>query len=174
MRNIRQFEQGSPGFHSSLLQPQAGQRTRVFLLPGQLHASKDPAQIVTILGSCVAVCLWDRNLKIGGMNHFLLPELREGTNGTSRFGDIATRTLLEMLMGLGSRKRDIAAKVFGGASLFRNQDSTKESLGDKNVAAAMRMMKNANIEVIAKDIGGDKGRKLIFNTDDGEAWARYV
>src|SRR5579862_7121055 len=78
--------------------PVLGVRRRVYLLPGQLHASAEPCQISTILGSCVAVCLFDRTRLTGGMNHFLLPNSRQGEQESLRFGDSSTVALLEMLL----------------------------------------------------------------------------
>jgi len=154
--------------------PKAVGHARVYLLPGELRASKEPAQITTILGSCVAVCLWDAKSGSGGMNHFLLPAWREGEGSSTRFGDIATRTLLQKILELGCQRRNLIAKLFGGAALFRSQDRYVASLGSKNVEAARTMMKNAGIPVIAQDTGGTHGRKVVFNTDDGSAWSRQV
>jgi chemotaxis protein CheD len=81
--------------------PAAGERQRAYLLPGQLHVSADPCQIRTILGSCVAICLWDSHLGVGGMNHFLLPASSEGHPATTRFANVATQSLFEMLQALG-------------------------------------------------------------------------
>src|SRR5438270_854984 len=154
--------------------PTVAGRTRAYLLPGELKVSKEPAQITTILGSCVAVCLWDAHIQIGGMNHFLLPAWREGEGPSTRFGDVATRNLLQKLLELGCQRRHLIAKLFGGAALFRSQDRYVASLGSKNVEAARTMMKNAGIPVIAQDTGGTHGRKVVFNTDDGSAWSRQV
>jgi len=154
--------------------PRAGDRQRVYLLPGALHASAEATQVTTILGSCVAVCLWDTKLQIGGMNHFLLPAGREGQGLSMRFGDAATHELLRRLLRLGSHRRDLIAKIFGGAALFRTEDRYATSLGAKNVDCAISMMANAGITLAAQDTGGDSGRKIVFNTDDGSAWSRQV
>lgn len=154
--------------------PEVAGRSRIYLLPGELKASAEPAQITTILGSCVAVCLWDTHRHIGGMNHFLLPACREGEGCSTRFGDIATQELLQMLLELGCQKRHLTAKLFGGSALFRPQSDYLASLGAKNVEAARTMMRNARIPVVAQDTGGAHGRKLIFHTDDGAAWSRQV
>src|SRR5882724_7584613 len=95
--------------------PVVGERQRAYLLPGQLHVSADPCQIRTILGSCVAICLWDSHQHIGGMNHFLLPASSEGHPATTRFADVATKTLLDKLRVLGCRVPYIQAKIFGGS-----------------------------------------------------------
>jgi chemotaxis protein CheD len=154
--------------------PVLGERQRAYLLPGQLHASAEPCQIRTILGSCVSICLWDQRQRAGGMNHFLLPISREGRPVSLRFADVATKTLLEKLLGLGCRHRDLQAKIFGGSSLFQNQNRNASSLGARNVAAALDLMKDAGIPVTAQETGGTRGRKIAFNTDDGVVWARQI
>ncbi len=154
--------------------PVLGARQRAYLLPGQLHASAEPCQISTILGSCVAVCLFDPSRLAGGMNHFLLPRSRKSEPDSLRFADTATVALLEKLLALGCRLENITAKIFGGSALFRGQDRYPESLGAKNVAAAIQLMENASIPIVAQETGGDHGRKVVFDTDDGVAWSRRV
>jgi chemotaxis protein CheD len=147
---------------------------RVFLLPGEVHATGDRCEITTILGSCVAVCLWDSNLRAGGMNHFLLPSSQDPAERSLRFGDVATQELLHRLYTLGCQRRTLVAKLFGGAALWQPEGRYVNSLGARNVEAAQRMMKNCGIHVIAQDTGGNDGRKIIFDTDDGSAWTRRV
>ncbi len=154
--------------------PILGERQRAYLLPGQLHASAEPCQIKTILGSCVAICLWDKRRSAGGMNHFLLPASREGQPASLRFADEATRALLEQLRALGCRPPNLRAKIFGGAALFQARERYGASLGAKNVEAALCLMKEAGIPVIAQETGGSMGRKVIFNTDDGVAWSQKI
>jgi chemotaxis protein CheD len=150
------------------------ERQSAYLLPGQLHVSADPCQIRTILGSCVAICLWDSHWRVGGMNHFLLPASSQGQSGSTRFADVATRTLLETLQGLGCRIPHLQAKIFGGASMFQKQDRYAISLGAKNVAVALDLMKNAAIPVVVQETGGTRGRKIMLNTDDGIVWCQRI
>jgi len=154
--------------------PALGERQRAYLLPGQLHASADPCQIRTILGSCVAICLWDSHQHIGGMNHFLLPASSQGHPASTRFADVATRTLLEMLQGLGGRVPHLQAKIFGGSSMFQKRDRPAISLGTQNVAIALELMKNAGIPVVVQETGGTRGRKIMLNTDDGVVWCQRI
>lgn len=154
--------------------PVLGARQRVYLLPGQFHASAEPCQISTILGSCVSVCLFDPTRLAGGMNHFLLPSSRKGEPESLRYADTATIALLEKLLALGCKLETLTAKIFGGSALFRGKDRYSESLGAKNVAAAMQLMQNAGISIAAQETGGDHGRKVVFDTDDGVAWSRRV
>jgi chemotaxis protein CheD len=154
--------------------PALGEHQRAFLLPGQLHASAEPFQVRTILGSCVSICLWDKRQRAGGMNHFLLPASREGEPASLRFADVATQTLLEKLRALGCRPPNLRAKIFGGSSMFRNQNRYATSLGARNVAVALELMKSAGIPVSVQDTGGTQGRKIVFNTDDGVAWSQRI
>jgi len=154
--------------------PGLGESQGAYLLPGQLHASAEPCQIRTILGSCVSICLWDQRQRAGGMNHFLLPISREGNPASLRFADVATKTLLEKLLRLGCRHRDLQAKIFGGSSMFQNQNRYASSLGARNVAAALDLLKDADIPVTVQETGGTQGRKIAFNTDDGMAWSRQI
>jgi chemotaxis protein CheD len=147
---------------------------RAYLLPGQLHAGAEPFQVRTILGSCVSICLWDKRQRAGGMNHFLLPASRDGEPASLRFADVATHTLIETLRRLGCRPPNLRAKIFGGSAMFQNPDRYAASLGARNVAAALDLMKTAGIPVSAKDTGGSYGRKIVFNTDDGNAWSQRV
>jgi len=154
--------------------PALGERRSTYLLPGELHASADPCQIRTILGSCVAICLWDSRQHIGGMNHFLLPASSAGHPASSRFADVATRTLLEALQSLGCRLPHFQAKIFGGASMFQKPDRAVISLGAQNVAAALELMRKAGIPVSVQETGGTHGRKIMLNTDDGVVWCQRI
>jgi chemotaxis protein CheD len=151
-----------------------GGRKRVYLLPGNLHASDEPSQIATILGSCVSICLWDKRRRAGGMNHFLLPASAEDGPTSSRFADVATLMLLEQLRAVGCQRADLVAKIYGGSAVFRSENQYAASLGAKNVAAALHLMQNAGIPVVAQETGGERGRKVIFHTDDGIVWSRRI
>ena len=154
--------------------PAGGDRQRAYLLPGQLYASAEPCQIKTILGSCVAICLWDKRRGAGGMNHFLLPESRAGQPASLRYANEATRVLLDQLRELGCRPPNLRAKLFGGAALFQQRDRYRASLGSQNVEAALVLLRSAGIPVVAQETGGAQGRKVLFNTDDGVAWSQRI
>jgi Chemotaxis protein; stimulates methylation of MCP proteins len=154
--------------------PALGERQHRYLLPGELHVSADPCQIRTILGSCVAICLWDDRQRAGGMNHFLLPVSREGYPASSRFADVATRTLLETLQSLGCRLPHLQAKIFGGSCMFRRPDRPLISLGEQNVSAALDLLRKTGIPVVVQETGGTRGRKIMLNTDDGVVWCQRI
>jgi chemotaxis protein CheD len=144
---------------------------RVYLYPGGIWVSDAPALITTVLGSCVAVCLWSDTL--AGINHFILP--RGGSSPSPRYGNHALSILLERLIGRGAAKDDLYAAVFGGASVLGNGDSNGEpSLGRRNVIEAREFLARHDIPVIREDVGGHEGRKLTFHSVDGTTIVRKL
>lgn len=144
----------------------------LYLHAGQIHASANPCRVTTILGSCVAVCVWDPEARIGGVNHFLLPYCADGALATPRFGNVAVARLVERVLALGARRGRLQAKVFGGACVIEAFRAGGRHLGEKNVEAALTVLDRSAIPVVASDVGGHRGRKLIFDTGGGAAWVR--
>ncbi len=144
---------------------------RVYLAPGLLYASAEAAQVTTILGSCVAVCLWDPQARVGGMNHFLLPE---GAPHSPRFGKSAVPLLIERVLELGARRSRLKAKVFGGACVLEAFRAGAQTLGVRNVEVARDRLHSEGIRVVGEDVGGDLGRKLVFDVQTGSAWIRAI
>lgn len=149
------------------------ERRRVYLQAGQVFASAEPASVVTILGSCVAVCLFDPVARVGGMNHYLLP-LSVERERSARFGNVALALLLDEVLARGARKGNLRAKVFGGAGVLDGFQRSGRSLGHDNVELALRTLEREGIPVVDGDVGGRKGRKVIFQVDDGSAWMRTL
>jgi chemotaxis protein CheD len=147
----------------------------VYLYPGDAFVSDCPVELTTILGSCVAVCLWDTLLRIGGMSHFLLPASPLGQSASLRFGDASIPALLSSLERLGSRKQSLQAKLFGGAAVNPAvQPQAGMALGQRNVDIGRRLLGEIGIPIVAEDVGGTAGRKLRFRTDDGSALVKML
>jgi chemotaxis protein CheD len=144
-----------------------------FLYPAALFASRQPYVINTILGSCVAVCLWDPVYKVGGMAHYMLPLWNGEGLASPKFGNIAIEKLIEKLQSYGSQKSNLKAKVFGGGEVI-DSDSGFFHIGRRNIELAFEMLKERKIPVIGSSTGGRQGRKIIFNTYTGEVRQRYV
>jgi chemotaxis protein CheD len=153
--------------------PDAGNRVQVYLHAGQLFASATPTAISTVLGSCVAVCLHDPITKVGGMNHFLLP-LHVDREHSPRFGTVAVPALIDAMLKAGARRGAIVAKVFGGASVIGAMAQRGRRLGEENAILALRLLEEAHIPVLDHDVGGSRGRKLVFFADEGTAWVRQL
>jgi chemotaxis protein CheD len=144
---------------------------KVYLHAGQLYASAEPVEIVTILGSCVSICLYDATRGVGGLNHFMLPN--DSLNVNPRYVRHATDLLLQQLIAFGAKRSRIEAKVFGGASVLKTGD-TGTDLGQRNIEAARERMAQEQFPIVAEDVGGQRGRRLMFLTSDGTALIKQV
>ncbi len=144
-----------------------------FLYPSTLFASKEPYLVNTILGSCVAVCLYDPVLRIGGINHYMLPFWNGEGLASPKYGNIAIERLLEKMMSLGSRKNNIVAKVFGGGEVIDTQIS-QFHIGERNIAVAQQVLKEINIKIAGQSLGGKNGRKIQFNTETGAVLQKII
>ena len=139
----------------------------VYLHPGDLHVAQGGEELVTVLGSCVAVCLWSPELRAGGMNHFLLPLLRSDPTSL-RSGEAAMAELLRRVTALGARAQRLEARVFGGARQSAQPvPGGAPSVGEQNAALALSALRTAGIPVLQEDLGGRWGRKLRFHTGTG-------
>lgn len=154
--------------------PPAGTLQQAYLHAGHLIVSRDPCRVTTILGSCVAVGLWDPTTGVGGINHFLLPHGTGPDLESARFGNMAIRALIREVVAAGARRRHLEAKLFGGACVLRAFQSGTTHLGKKNVIVARQVLSDEGIPVKAEDVEGERGRKLIFQTHDGSAWVRSL
>lgn len=149
-------------------------RRSAYIQPGQIFVATEPAEAITVLGSCVAVCLWDGRRRHGGINHFLLPYMVAGSLASPRFGTVATEQLLGALQNAGSRREDLTAKLFGGAAVIEAFRKGDDHLGARNVEVARRVLQEQRIPVVAEDVLGNRGRKLIFHTGTGVALVRLI
>jgi chemotaxis protein CheD len=154
--------------------PEPRERSKFYLHPGQLFVSSEGHEVTTILGSCVAVCLWDSVAKIGGINHFLLPAFSGEGIASTRFGDVATKELIRQLLARGGRRHMLEAKIFGGACVVDAFQFRQNHLGESNARTAEDLLRAAGIPSSAQDVGGRRGRKLIFHTDTGAAWIKVL
>lgn len=135
--------------------------------------------ITTVLGSCIAICAYDEELKLGGMNHFMLPgELqvdparcrRQQFNERLRYGKSAIDTLLSDLLRFGARKENMVVKVFGGAKMFGENGL----VGQQNVETANRYLRELGYNVAAQDTGLNCARKVNFFCDSGRILVKRI
>ena len=157
---------------SAAVQTPVARATR-FLQPGHVVASAEAMQITTILGSCVAVCLFDTQRRVGGMNHFMLPFFSGSGASSPRFGNVAMTELLEKVRAAGGRLPFMQARVFGGACMFVEMQSATH-LGQKNADLAIEFLSRHHIDVVQRETGGKRGRKLIFRTDEGSTCLNLI
>lgn len=147
---------------------------RVFLVQGDIYCDIEPAEVSTILGSCVSICLWDPSLHAGGINHYVLPGRRNDAEAENpRYGDVAIDRLYQAMLDLGSRPRMLRAQIFGGASVFP-LGAGQVTVGERNVNLALERMQAYRIPVMAQQTGGRTGRQIIFHTDTGVVMTRKL
>lgn len=146
-----------------------------YLQAGQIFFSREPTIVTTIVGSCVAVCLWDTVAGIGGMNHYLLASAPTANAPVGRFGTTAIPELIEKLVRLGAEKERLVAKIFGGACVLPTlKAAAGGALGTRNFEIAAEMLARLSIPVVSSDVGGSRGRKVLFHTDSGTAWVKHL
>jgi chemotaxis protein CheD len=146
-------------------------RNRISLYIGEVAASQSPAVLDTLLGSCVAVCLYDPVLRAGGMNHILLPRCLAGDKNP-RCGIHAMELLINELMKIGADRRRFIAKAFGGANVL--EQIKMLSIGDENASFVREFLATEHIPLVAERLGGKHAVHLYFQTDTAKAIVHSV
>jgi chemotaxis protein CheD len=144
--------------------PQFGRRA-VKLLPADYYAGADDVAIVTVLGSCIAACIRDPIMRIGGMNHFMLPESSGADGSDARYGSYLMEMLINALLKRGAARNRLEAKIFGGGQVM--QSFTNTPVGLRNSEFVLNYLKAEKIPVVAQDLLGIHPRKVCFFPDSG-------
>ncbi len=146
---------------------------KTYLKPGDLSVSETPAEVSTVLGSCVAVTFYSPQQLVGAICHAMLPH--GGDNGSFKYVDGALRYMLEYFDRRGIKRSEIMVKIFGGADMFEAETPSKiQTVGRQNLEAAQRILQHNRLHVTAKDIGGGRGRKLLFYPHTGEVFLKRL
>ena len=144
----------------------------VKILPGEYFVYNEDVLIMTTLGSCIAACLWDRNAKVGGMNHFMLPDAGDGGADSGRYGSYAMELLINEMMKKGASRMTLEAKVFGGGAVISGMNSI--NVGERNTAFVMDYLKTERIPVVSKDVLEIYPRKVCFFPASGKAMVKRL
>jgi chemotaxis protein CheD len=146
----------------------------VKVLPGEFYVDGNETPIVTILGSCVAVCLRDPATQVGGMNHFLLPDGGDsGVAGTAgRYGVNAMEMLINELVKRGAQRRRLEAKIFGGGHVMKN--FTSLNVGQRNAEFTKAFLKTEEIRLLSEDLLDVHPRKVCFLPKSGRAFVKKL
>ena len=148
--------------------------TRVTIHIGGLRVSREPLVIDTVLGSCIAACLYDPVSGIGGMNHFMLPEGFDPDNPAStRYGVHAMELLITEIMRLGGHRRRFQAKVFGGGHVLNIRESL-DGVPQRNIDFVRRFLNVEQIPVLNEDVGGYQARRVLFYAHTGKAFLKRL
>lgn len=143
-----------------------------------LNLVLNPGSIMTIgLGSCIGIALYDKTLKVAGLAHIMLPDSTQFKSSTNpmKFADLAIPILIDKMQKQGCKKKDLTAKIAGGASMFNFSDkSIISDIGKRNSDAVKKTLKEELIPIIAEEIGGNKGRTMILYANDGKVVLKVV
>jgi chemotaxis protein CheD len=137
-----------------------------YLKPGYIFLSRNPIVISAVLGSCVAVSLWDQKEGYGGMAHYLYPSAVAKEQATAQYGNAAIQYLARMFAEEGAKKGNLRAQIFGGASL---PDRDCRKIAKENIDVARAVLDRLKIKIVSEDVGGDMGRKIVYHTANNEA-----
>jgi chemotaxis protein CheD len=152
------------------------EKDAVKILPGEYYVTTGDKLIVTVLGSCVAVCLRDKLTRCGGMNHFLLPNDGSNESGllteSARYGVYAMEILINHLLKLGASRSRLEAKVFGGGNVLRGL--TMNNVGQRNAEFVLDYLHNEGIAIVAQDLLDEYPRKVYFFPDTGKVMVRKI
>lgn len=141
------------------------------VMQGSLHATGESNVVLTtILGSCVATCLYDPKAKLGGINHFLLPDASGSQLGNNRYGVHAMELLINDLLKQGAQKAHMMAKVFGGADMINNE----RAVGRRNVEFALSFLDDEGIPCASQSVGGRQARRIRFWPQTGQAKLKFI
>jgi len=151
------------------------QRTIVKVLPGTQYVSKKEGELITtVLGSCVSACLWDPYLGIGAMNHFMLPfdETGDwsGRASSLRYGNHAMLALVNSMAEAGANRYTLRCKMFGGANVLNGAGD----VGSRNTRFAEDYIAKQHVMTVLADLGGDRGRRIVFDPDTGRVWRKFL
>jgi chemotaxis protein CheD len=138
------------------------------ILPGEYFVSHSPMIVYTVLGSCVSACIRDPYLRIGGMNHFMLPESHQALDDplcqSARYGAFAMEVLINEILSRGGRRERLEVKLFGGGNMFGH---TIADIGRINVEFAKRYIAREGLRLVSEDVGSIHPRKIFFFTATG-------
>jgi chemotaxis protein CheD len=139
----------------------------IYITQGECRISSDPITLLsTVLGSCVAACIWDPQAGVGGMNHFLLPfGPAAGRVDPLRYGVHSMEVLTNELLKQGANRKYLQAKLFGGATMLANLGR----IGESNASFARDYLANEDIPCLAEDLGGTHARRVVFHPTSGQA-----
>jgi len=141
----------------------------VKVLPGEYYVDAEDVLVMTTLGSCIAACLWDRNAKVGGMNHFMLPE---GAGDSGRYGSYAMELLINEMMKRGANRQTMEAKIFGGGAVINGMNSI--NVGERNTKFVVDYLKTERIPIVSQDVLDVYPRKVCFLPASGKAMVKRL
>jgi chemotaxis protein CheD len=148
---------------------------KIYLKPGELHFAITPTIVSTVLGSCISITMHNPEHQLGVICHAVLPE--ELVQGDPyRYVDSSVVAMVRMFDRYGIKKKDIEVKLFGGSEMLQQQENSCSGLtvGKQNILRALQIIENDKLNLLASDVGGTRGRKLLFHTHTGEVYLQRL
>lgn len=143
-----------------------------------LNVTKSPNLLTTLgLGSCIGITLYDGVNKIAGLAHIMLPSSKEIKNNQNRakFADTGIDDLIKSMLNKGANRYNLVAKVAGGSQMFSfNSNNDILRIGDRNIQATKNKLKELNIRIVSEDTGGNFGRTIILDSNDGSLHIKTI
>ena len=146
---------------------------RIILNIGDIVVSEKPAAIETVLGSCVSVCLWDGELGVGGMNHFMLPNVMDGIKNSLYCGSESIENLVSGFIKAGIDVDKLRAKIFGGGKVIKGFGDHLD-IGKDNVRIAKEILSGYGIPIVREFTHPDYGIKVVFYSATGKAFVKQL
>ena len=147
------------------------QHNAVKVLPGEYFVTNENVMLITVLGSCIAACLWDSRVGVDGMNHFMLPE-GDSSDMSGRYGSYAMELLINEMMKLGARREFLQAKIFGGGRVISS--FTNLNVGERNTEFVRDYLRTERIPVVSEDVLDIFPRKVVFFGTSGKAMVKRL
>lgn len=155
---------------------------QVYLKPGGLLVMREPQIVITVLGSCVAVTFYNARLHVSAICHAMLPRPRQSQSGSDRdegqfkFLSDAIPHMAMQFAKLGISPTEVDVKLFGGGNVIgvKDRDHPERGLGSINVQTARELLEAASFHIRAANVGGDRGRKILFDTSTGEVRHKHL
>jgi chemotaxis protein CheD len=162
------------GFATNLYHDRNFDSPAAKILPGEYYVTQKEMVLVTVLGSCVAACIRDTEIGIGGMNHFMLPDEggKDVVSSSARYGTYAMELLINHLLKNGARRNRLEAKVFGGGAVLASL--TSSTVGTRNAEFVLQYLQTEKIPVMAKDLLDAYPRKIYFFPNSGRVLVRKL
>lgn len=156
------------------MNPASSQLEKIYLNPGELVLAEEPVMVTTVLGSCISVTMFHPKSGAAGICHAMLPKGRG--SDSFKYVDASINHMVKFYKSRKIRGNEIEVKLFGGADMFKNVNPNTRSLtvGWQNIALANECLKAYGLVLGASDVGGNKGRKLVFTTDNGAVYIRKM
>lgn len=134
-----------------------------------MKMAREHGMLVTYaLGSCIGICLYDQQIKLGAMIHIMLPlNMETGRKNKMKYADTGIRETLKMMEARGASRSRITAKIAGGAKMFEVNGGSVGNIGQRNIESVHLVLKQEGIKLLKEDVGGSVARTLLFDVSTG-------